>query len=85
MSESILWHDRPQFLLPHQSNTTATQHQLNHNQLVNFLRDEIGKAGTNATAVRNRDLAMNAGRVFTALALANIYLSRNRLMAQVRP
>lgn len=37
------------------------------------------------TKVRYRGLAKNAGRVFTALALANIYLSRNRLMAQVRP
>ena len=37
--------------LPHQSNTTATRHQLTHNQLVNFLRDEIGKAGTSTTAV----------------------------------
>lgn len=37
------------------------------------------------TKVRYRGLAKNAGRAFTALALANIYLSRNRLMAQVRP
>ncbi|MFZ1765843.1 MAG: IS5 family transposase [Candidatus Nitrotoga sp.] len=37
------------------------------------------------TKVRYRGLAKNAGRVFTVLALANIYLSRNRLMAQVRP
>ena len=35
--------------------------------------------------VRYRGLAKNAGRAFTALALANIYLSRNRLMVQVRP
>ena len=35
--------------------------------------------------VRYRGLAKNAGRAFTALALAKIYLSRNRLMAQVRP
>ena len=35
--------------------------------------------------VRYRGLAKNAGRAFTALALANIYLSRHRLMAQVRP
>lgn len=35
--------------------------------------------------VRYRGLAKNAGRAFTALALANNYLSRNRLMAQVRP
>ncbi len=35
--------------------------------------------------VRYRGLAKNAGRAFTALALANIYLSQNRLMAQVRP
>jgi transposase, IS5 family len=35
--------------------------------------------------VRYRGLEKNAGRAFTALALANIYLSRNRLMAQVRP
>ena len=35
--------------------------------------------------VRYRGLAKNAGRAFTALALANIYLSRNRLMGQVRP
>ena len=34
--------------------------------------------------VRYRGLAKNAGRAFTALALANIYLSRNRLMAQLR-
>lgn len=35
--------------------------------------------------VRYRGLAKNAGRAFTALALANIYLSRNRLMASLRP
>ena len=37
------------------------------------------------TKVRYRGLAKNAGRAFTALALANIDLSRNRLMGQVRP
>jgi IS5 family transposase len=37
------------------------------------------------TKVRYRGLAKNAGRAFTALALANIYLSRNRLVGQVRP
>jgi len=37
------------------------------------------------TKVRYRGLVKNAGRAFTALALANIYLSRNRLLAQVRP
>ena len=35
--------------------------------------------------VRYRGLAKNAGRAFTALALANIYLARHRLMAPVRP
>ena len=35
--------------------------------------------------VRYRGLAKNATRAFTALALANLYLSRQRLMAQVRP
>lgn len=35
--------------------------------------------------VRYRGLAKNATRAVTALALANIYLSRSRLMAQVRP
>ena len=35
--------------------------------------------------VRYRGLANNATRAFTALALANIYLSRQRLMAQLRP
>ena len=35
--------------------------------------------------VRYRGLAKNATRAFTALALANIYLGRARLMAQVRP
>ena len=35
--------------------------------------------------VRYRGLAKNATRAFTALALANIYLSRSTLMAQVRP
>lgn len=35
--------------------------------------------------VRYRGLAKNANRAFTALALANIYLARHRLMAQVRP
>mgnify|MGYP001548973585 CR=1 FL=1 len=34
---------------------------------------------------RYRGLAKNATRAFTALALANIYLSRQRLMAQARP
>ena len=35
--------------------------------------------------VRYRGLQKNATRAFTALALANIYLARQRLMAQVRP
>jgi IS5 family transposase len=35
--------------------------------------------------VRYRGLRKNATRAFTALALANIYLGRQRLMAQVRP
>jgi transposase, IS5 family len=35
--------------------------------------------------VRYRGLAKNATRAFTALALANLYLSRGPLMAQVRP
>jgi len=37
------------------------------------------------TKVRYRGLEKNACRAFTALALANIYLSRLRLMAAVRP
>jgi IS5 family transposase len=37
------------------------------------------------TKVRYRGLAKNADRAFTALALANIYLARHRLMAPVRP
>ena len=37
------------------------------------------------TKVRYRGLQKNATRAFTALALANIYLARGRLMAQVRP
>ena len=35
--------------------------------------------------VRYRGLEKNATRAFTALALADIYLARNRLMPQVRP
>jgi transposase, IS5 family len=35
--------------------------------------------------VRYRGLAKNATRAFTALALANIYLGRGQLLAQVRP
>ncbi len=35
--------------------------------------------------VRYRGLAKNATRAFTALALANIYLARQPLMAHVRP
>ena len=35
--------------------------------------------------VRYRGLTKNATRAFTALALANIYMSRSRLMGQVRP
>lgn len=35
--------------------------------------------------VRYRGLQNYATRAFTALALANIYLSQQRLMAQVRP
>ncbi|OTP65280.1 Mobile element protein [Caballeronia sordidicola] len=34
--------------------------------------------------VRYRELTKNANRAFAALALANIYLSRSRLMGQVR-
>ena len=37
------------------------------------------------TKVRYRGLTKNACRAFTALALANIYLSRRHLLAQVRP
>lgn len=37
------------------------------------------------TKVRYRGLQKNATRAFTALALANIYLGRQRLLAQVRP
>lgn len=35
--------------------------------------------------VRYRGLTKNACRAFTALALANIYLARQRLVGQVRP
>ena len=35
--------------------------------------------------VRYRGLQKNATRAFTALALANIYLTRGRLLGQVRP
>ncbi len=35
--------------------------------------------------VRYRGLQKNATRAFTALALANIYLARGRLLGQVRP
>jgi IS5 family transposase len=35
--------------------------------------------------VRYRGLQKNATRAFTALALANIFLGRQRLLAQVRP
>lgn len=37
------------------------------------------------TKVRYRGLEKNATRAFTVLALANIYLGRQRLLAQVRP
>ena len=37
------------------------------------------------TLVRYRGLQKNATRAFTALALANIYLGRQKLLAQVRP
>lgn len=37
------------------------------------------------TKVRYRGLAKNASRAFTALALANLYLSRHRLVATVSP
>ncbi|SFB34743.1 transposase, IS4 family [Collimonas sp. OK607] len=37
------------------------------------------------TKVRYRGLAKNATRAFTALALANLYLSRRHFLAQVRP
>lgn len=37
------------------------------------------------TKVRYRGLQKNATRAFTALALANIYMSRGLLLAQVRP
>jgi len=36
------------------------------------------------TKVRYRGLGKNANRAFVALALTNVYLSRRRLMAQVR-
>lgn len=37
------------------------------------------------TKVSYRGLVKNAGRAFPVLALANIYLSRNRIMAPVCP
>ena len=37
------------------------------------------------TKVCYRGLQKNATRAFTALALANIYLARGRLLGQVRP
>jgi len=37
------------------------------------------------TKVRYRGLQKNATRAFTALALANIYMCRHKLQAQVRP
>lgn len=37
------------------------------------------------TKMRYRRLTKNACRAFTALALANAYLARDRLMGQVRP
>jgi IS5 family transposase len=37
------------------------------------------------TKVRYRGLGKKACRAFTALALANVYLSRRRLMPSVRP
>jgi IS5 family transposase len=37
------------------------------------------------TKVRYRGLQKNATRAFTALALANIYMCRHQLQAQVRP
>ncbi|MEX3606223.1 MAG: hypothetical protein VB142_07715 [Burkholderia sp.] len=37
------------------------------------------------TKVRYRGLTKNANRAFVALALANVYLCRARLMAQMRP
>lgn len=40
---------------------------------------------TTFTKVRYRGLQKNATRAFTALALANIYLCRHELQAQVRP
>jgi len=44
----MIGHNHPP---PNHSTTTAIQHQLTHNQLVNFLRQEIGKVGASATAV----------------------------------
>lgn len=37
------------------------------------------------TKVRYRGLQKNATRAFTVLALANIYMCRHQLQAQVRP
>ena len=37
------------------------------------------------TKARYRGLAKNATHAFTALALANLFMSRTRLMAQARP
>ena len=46
--------------------------------------DEVKRA-KNRSKSRYRGLQKNATRAFTALALANIYLGRMRLLAQVRP
>lgn len=45
----------------------------------------VGKRLWGFGKVRYRGLQKNATRAFTAWALANIYLCRSRLMAQVRP
>jgi transposase, IS5 family len=52
---------------------------------MSFVARQDGFTGRLLGKVRYRGLQKNATRVFTALALANIYLSRQRLMAQVRP
>ncbi|KVZ88866.1 transposase [Burkholderia ubonensis] len=48
-------------------------------------RNAVVKRLWGFTKVRYRGLAKNANRAFVALALANVYLRRSRLMAPVRP
>ncbi len=78
-----------QRIRPTRGDVDETQHRKNRNKSRIRARVEhvfaVVKRLWGFSKVRYRGLAKNACRAFTALALANIFLSRRHLVAQVHP